>query len=303
MTTASLRRADLDVAGTPTACWTVGRGDAPVTLVALHGLRGTHHGLLPIVGRLRGVGDGTLRVVVPDLPGFGESPPLATGAHDVDGYAGWARELLATTGPGAVLLGHSFGSVVAAAVAATLPRDEPPATAVAPSPLAALVLVNPIPAPALDGRRRVASAVTTAYHRLAASLPERAGTSLLRSRVATRVASAAMVTTPDRALRAWIHAEHARHFNGFADRRVLLECYRAAVTHDVTEHAAAIGATTLLVAGALDDVAPIEAQRRLAARFTGATLVEIPGTGHLAHYEAPAVVAAAIDAFLDGPAS
>lgn len=285
------RREDVLVDGALAACWVVGSDDAGRRMLALHGLRGTHHGLLPIVGRLRGVADGSLQVVIPDLPGFGQSPPLASGAHDVQGYAAWARGLLAQSGPGAVLLGHSFGSVVAAAVAAS-----PLST----QPLAGLVLVNPIAAPPLDGRRRVAAGVTTAYHRLAGALPQRAGTALLRSRVATRVASAAMVTTPDRALRAWIHAEHARHFNRFASRRVLLECYGAAVSHDVTEHAGGVHAPTLLAAGVLDEVTPITSQRALVARFADATLVEVAGTGHLAHYEAPAAVAAAVDAFLAG---
>lgn len=283
------RREDVLADGTLTACWVVGSDDAVRRMVALHGLRGTHHGLLPIISRLAGVGDGTLQVLVPDLPGFGQSPPLAGRAHDVDGYAAWARHLLAQHGPGAVLLGHSFGSVVAAAVAAS-----PFATA----SLAGLVLVNPIAAPPLAGRRRFATGVTTAYHRLAGALPERAGTALLRSRVATRVASVAMVTTDDAELRAWIHAEHGRHFNRFADRRVLLESYGAAVSHDVTEHSADVGVPTLLVAGVLDDVAPLTSQRALVGRFTDATLVEVAGTGHLAHYEAPAAVAAAVDAFL-----
>ena len=294
------RRQQLRVAGAPAAGWVVGREDAGVTVVALHGLRGTHHGLLPIVDHLRGVRAGRVRVLVPDLPGFGQSPPLAAGTHDVDGYAAWTRALLAQVGSSAVLLGHSFGSIVAAAVAATLGATTTGTAAADPSPLAGLVLVNPIAAPALEGRRRVATGATTAYHRLAAALPQRPGTALLRSRAVTRVASAAMVTTRDPELRRWIHAEHDRHFNDFASRRSLLECYRAATSHDVSEHAAGVGAPTLLVAGTLDDVAPIQTQRRLVERFTDATLVEVAGTGHLAHYEAPAAVAAAVDSFLAG---
>ena len=276
--------------GVRAAFWVHGPADARHHVVALHGLRGTHHGLLRIVEHLPDV-----RVVVPDLPGFGESAPLAV-THDVDGYARWAARFVAAVCPGAVVLGHSFGSVVAAALAASAGAgpDAAPGRAGPPG----LVLVNPIASPALDGRRRVAGAVTDGYHRLAAALPEAAGTALLRSRVATRVASAAMVTTHDPALRRWIHAEHDRHFNDFANRQVLLECYRAAVAHDVTEHAAGVRAPTLLVAGELDDVAPIAAQHRLVAMLDDASLVVVPGTGHLAHYEAPAAVAGAVSAFL-----
>ncbi len=253
------------------------------TVVFLHGLRGDHHGLAPIVAHLGGV-----RVVVPDLPGFGESLPLPHDRHDVAGYTAWARDLLATVAPGgdAVLAGHSFGSVVAAATVAS------------GAAVRGLVLVNPIATSALAGPRVRMTRLTLLYHRLAGVLPERAGTRLLRSRVITRVASLAMVHTPDRALRRWIHAEHDRRFNGFADRRVLLEAFEASVTGDVGTSAVGIDVPTLLVAGERDDIAPVAAQEELAGRLPDVELVVVPGTGHLAHYETPGAVAAAITTFL-----
>lgn len=276
------RRVELVVAGSRTVYWVHGDEAARDVVVAVHGLRGTHEGLAGIVERLPGV-----RVVVPDLPGFGESAPLADGDHDVSGYAGWVRELVAATGPGAVLLGHSFGSVVAAAAVA------------GGLPVRALVLVNPIAGSALAGPRRWSTAATVAYHRLAGALPERIGTALLRNRVLTRVASAAMVTTRDRALRRWIHREHDRHFGRFADRRVLLEAFDASVSHDVVEYAGGISVPTLLVAGERDDIAPPPSQHALAARLDDARLVVLPGAGHLAHYETPEAVAGLITGFLE----
>src|ERR671916_2177797 len=76
----------ITVAGAATRYWIWGEAEAEVTIVAVHGFRGDHHGLLPIVARLRG-----FRVITPDLPGFGRSTPFpATGPqHDVDAYAGW----------------------------------------------------------------------------------------------------------------------------------------------------------------------------------------------------------------------
>ena len=209
--------------------------------------------------------------------------------HDVAGYAAWATDLLAAAAPDgdAVLAGHSFGSIVAAAAVAGGARAR------------ALVLVNPIATSALAGPRVVMTRLTVLYHRAAAALPERAGTALLRNRVVTRVASLAMVTTPDRALRRWIHAEHDRYFSTFADRRVLLEAFHASVGHDVTEFATDVAIPTLLVAAERDDIAPPAAQRVLAGHFPDARLVMVPDTGHLAHYETPAAVAVAITGFLE----
>jgi pimeloyl-ACP methyl ester carboxylesterase len=277
-----VRRDELVLRGGRTACWTYGPPDAARTVVFLHGLRGDHHGLEPIVAHL-----GALRVVVPDLPGFGASPPLPDGGHDVAGYAAWAGELLVAVGGDPILAGHSFGSIIAAATAAQVrPR--------------ALVLVNPIATAALRDQRSAITRLAVGYHRLAAALPERVGVALLRSPIVTRIASVAMTTTPDPALRRWIHAEHGRYFAGFADRRVLLEAFQASISHDVAEFAPVITAPTLLVVAERDDIAPLPAQRALVGRLPDARLVVIPDVGHLAHYEAPAAVARAIAEFVCG---
>jgi pimeloyl-ACP methyl ester carboxylesterase len=144
----------------------------------------------------------------------------------------------------------------------------------------------------------VLSAVTVGVHRLAAALPERVGTALLRHPLFTRIASVAMVTTGDRDLRRWIHAEHDRYFSGFADRRTLLEAFHASVGTDVAGFAARIGVPTLLVASENDDVAPLPSQRVLEAMFARARLVVVPRVGHLAHYEAPDAVASEVAGFL-----
>jgi pimeloyl-ACP methyl ester carboxylesterase len=282
-----VRRDELALRDGVTACWTYGPPDATRTVVFLHGLRGDHHGLEPIVSHLHGV-----RVVVPDLPGFGASPPFPHDAHDVTGYAAWTVDLIDAIDGGAaggaggrpVLAGHSFGSIVAAAAARS-------------ADIAGLVLVNPIATSALRGPRQAMTRLTVGYHRLAAALPERPGTALLRHRLVTWIASTAMTTTPDPALRRWIHAEHRRYFSGFADRRVLLEAFHASIGHDVAEFAPDIAVPTLLVAAERDDIAPLTAQQALLRRFSDARLVVVAATGHLAHYEAPAAVADAIAEF------
>ncbi|HLU59492.1 MAG TPA: alpha/beta hydrolase [Pseudonocardia sp.] len=277
-----VRQEEVELRGGRTRLWVYGADDAH-RVVFVHGLRGDHHGLEPIVAHLEGT-----QVVVPDLPGFGASPPLPSARHDLATYAAWTRDLVAAVAPGgnAVLAGHSFGSIVTAAAVAR------------GATVRGLVLVNPIAASALDGPRRLMTGLTVLYHRISAALPERAGTALLRNRLMTRVASVTMATTRDRELRRWIHAEHDRYFSTFADRKTLLEAFHASVHHDVAESAYGVGVPTLLVAAERDDIAPLPAQRALAARFSDARLAVVPGTGHLAHYEAPAAVAGEIGAFL-----
>jgi pimeloyl-ACP methyl ester carboxylesterase len=277
------RERSVTVLGSRTHVVEYGPADAPVTLVIVHGFRGDHHGLEPVVAHL-----GQWRILAPDLPGFGLSEPLRDRPHDIAGYTDWLRDLLDSQGLAgtAVLLGHSFGSiVVSAAVAAGVPTPR-------------VVLVNPIGAPALSGPRGLLTRAAVTFYRVGAALPARLGFGVLRSRIVTRVMSVSMAKTRDRDLRRWIHAEHDRYFSGFANRDMLLEAFRASVSHDVSEFAADVSVPTLLVAAVDDDITPIQAQRRLVTLFPDACLVEIAGVGHLIHYETPEAAAAAIREFL-----
>ena len=229
------------------------------------------------------------RGVSPDLPGFGETAPLPGRPHDLATYAEWLRAFAAEVAPGAVILGHSFGSiVVAAAVADGLATPR-------------VILVNPIGAPALAGPRGILTRLAVFYYWAGARLPKGLGDALLRNPAIVRVMSVSMAKTDDKALRRFIHDQHDTYFSRFADRDVLHDAFLASVSNDVREFAPAIAQPTLLVAAQKDDITPIEAERQLATLFPQADLVEIPDVGHLIHYETPSVAADAIRGFLDAP--
>ncbi len=267
-----------------TAYWVYGPVNAETTVIAVHGFRGEHHGLEPVLAYLPEV-----RVIAPDLPGFGESAPIPGRTHDLDEYAAWLTEFAAQVAPGAIILGHSFGSIVTSAAVATglaTPR---------------LILLNPIGAPALEGPKGLMTRLAVLYYDLGAWLPERLGTALLRNRLIVRVMSITMAKTKDAALRRFIHDQHDTYFSRFADRDVLRDAFVASVSHDVRAFAPAIPVPTLLVAAQRDDITPIEAERTLATLFDDASLVEIADVGHLIHYETPAEAAGAIRRFLRIP--
>ena len=277
----AVERREIEVLGGTTAYWVYGEADAATTVVAVHGFRGDHHGLEPVIAHLPGV-----RVISPDLPGFGETAPIPGRTHDLTLYTEWLTAFAAAVAPGAVVLGHSFGSIVsAAAVAEGL--DTP-----------ALVLVNPIGAPALEGPRGILTRLAVFYYWAGARLPRRLGEALLRNRVIVRVMSLAMVKTKEPALRRFVHEQHDAYFSRFSDRDVLHDAFVASVSHDVSGYAARIAQPVLLVAAVRDDITPIEAERRLARVFPRAELVEIADVGHLIHYETPAAAAGAVTRFL-----
>ena len=276
-----MQRREVEVLGGTTAYWVYGPPDAETTIIAVHGFRGEHHGLEPVVAHLDGV-----RIISPDLPGFGETAPLPGRRHDLSAYRDWLTAFAPAVAPEAVILGHSFGSiVVAAAVAGGLQTPR-------------VILVNPIGAPALEGPRGILTRLAVLYYWAGARLPQPVGDALLRNGAIVRVMSVSMAKTRDAELRRFIHDQHDTYFSRFADRDVLHDAFLASVSHDVREFAPRILQPTLLVAAVRDDITPIEAERRLATLFPDARLVEIPDVGHLIHYETPAPAASAIRRFL-----
>ncbi|MEV0699132.1 alpha/beta hydrolase [Saccharopolyspora sp. NPDC050389] len=276
------------LAASPEPGVAIGPVDAAETVVMVHGLRGTHHGL-----ELVAAGLPDQRVVIPDLPGFGDSGPMTGRRHDVAGYAHIITELIERLGGRTrpvVLLGHSFGSIVAARVAAASPEL-----------VRRLVLINPIATPALRGPRVVLSGLTSAYYTLGKRLPLRAGHSLLSNRWVVLAASRAMTRTKDKQLRGFIDENHLRYFSRFHSPALLSETFEASVTHTVADHVDALRMPTLLIAGESDEIAPLAGQRALAARLADAELVVIPNVGHLVHYETPEPAAEAIRRFLGAP--
>lgn len=293
--TASAQKILVSALGVETRAWVYGDGvDTPVVLV--HGFRGDHHGLHLIATHLCEMLPGR-RVIVPDLPGFGETPPIPGRTHDLDAYAEWLGIFVHTlvTGGGADLqyadgtfdlLGHSFGSLI---VARAVARGLRPGRT---------ILINPISAPALQGPNAAMTTLAVAYYRLADALAPHAARHVLGHPLIVRVMSEVMAKTRDRKLRRWIHDQHAKYFSVFADTTTLLEAFEASVSHTVADFSAALTMPTLIVAGDRDDIAPLTGQVALRHRLTDAQLRIIPGVGHLVHYEAPVDAAAYTARFL-----
>jgi pimeloyl-ACP methyl ester carboxylesterase len=255
------------------------------TIVMVHGFRGDHHGLERVVEALPG-----MRVVMPDLPGFGASAAFTDKSHDVDSYGAFLASFLdaLALGRDTVLLGHSFGSIVASHFVATHPGRVHP-----------LILVNPIAAPALEGPKGVMTKLAVFYYWAAAKLPAPLGNALLRSRLIVQVMSVTMAKTKDKDLLAFIHGQHQAYFSSFSDRDMLLESFRASVSGTVREVADHLDLPVLLIAGAEDEIATLPNQRKLLPLLPLGELVVIDGVGHLIHYETPQPAADAIADFLE----
>jgi hypothetical protein len=257
-------------------------GNSDKTIVMIHGYRGNHRGLQAIAAGLT-----KYRVIIPDLPGFGESLPLTT-IHSVQAYSDWLHKFLGALDleNKAHLMGHSFGSLVVGFYATQhSPRS--------------VSLVNPVSSPALEGQRAALTNLTKLYYSLASALPKSIGQWLLRSKIAVMVMSVVMAKTKRRSLRRWIHNQHLSNFSDFATVEVATEGYEASISTDLSKLASSISAPVLVVAATLDDITDIDSQRRVSKLYSNSTYREIQGVGHLVHYEAPDQAARFIAEFLD----
>jgi pimeloyl-ACP methyl ester carboxylesterase len=266
-----VRRDTVEVLGSETAYWTYGPDDAATTIVISHGYRGEHHGLEPVIAWLRDV-----RIIGPDLPGFGESPALPGRRHDVAGYAEWYAAFVKALGLDgtAIVLGHSFGSMVTSYAVARKLVSTPK-----------LILVNPIAASALEGPSRILTQGTVVYYRVAMALPERAGKWLLDNWAVIRFMSLSLIKTRNRELRRFVHDQHHTYFGRFSDRRTVVEGFEASISTDVSVVASDIDVPTLLIGAEHDVITSVAQLEALQEQMTDASLHVIADVGHLIHYE------------------
>jgi pimeloyl-ACP methyl ester carboxylesterase len=269
---------DLQLLGSRTRYWEYGTPQTGPTIVVVHGYRGDHHGLEPVVNLLD-----DFHVISPDLPGFGDSTPMTGQPHSIEGYGVWLRAFLDQLGlTGEILLGHSFGSIVVShAVAGGLPAK-------------AVILVNPI---ADDPSKVAGIGATRFFYAVARRIPERAARAWLSNWLVVRGMSVKLAKTRDRGLRRFIHQQHHAYFSAFGSRASVVEGFDASLSATVAAVADQIGQPVLLIAGERDEVAPLAGQFDLLESFPDARLDVIPEVGHLIHYETPDAAAHAVRAF------
>ena len=268
--------------GAKTAYWEY-NAEKPATLIFVHGFRGTHHGLLKIAEQLP-----EYRLIIPDLPGFGISDPLAA-EHSVANYTAWLHVFCqqVSINPKNYIIGHSFGSIVTSHYAAKHPEA-----------VQKLILINPIGAPALESEQRFLAQLAILYYWLGRKLPDGAARAWISLKPTTKVMSVAMRHTKDKSIRRYIDEQHYAHFSSFANTSQLAEAFRTSVTNDVSQVAEKLHVPTLLIAGEKDQITSLAKQHELHGRIVGAKLEVIPNVGHLTHYETPGAVANAIRAFI-----
>jgi pimeloyl-ACP methyl ester carboxylesterase len=219
------------------------------------------------------------RVIVPDLPGHGQSPRLAD-PPTIDGMADAVRELLdglGLTGP-VVLGGLSMGGYVALSFAARF-LDR----------LRGLMLFDTRsiadPPEVAAGRKRSAQeidATGSVENLVSAMLPKLFAES-------TRKKNPALVSATEQLMQSSDPASVAASLRAMAGRA------------DRTKALDKITVPCLVCVGEMDAISTPAEMQEIARRLPNGRFVQIPAAGHLTPIENPEAVTESIATFLSGP--
>lgn len=249
--------------GRPVAVRRTGRGP---TVVLVHGIAGNAAGWDPVVEPLSHEAD----VVVPDLPGHGESGRLR-GDHSIGAYATWLRDVLeALEVERATFVGHSLGGGIVMQFAYQFPQY-----------VERMVLVSS------GGLGREVSAAIRA-----AGLPGAGPVLTGLGNVAARLEPIANRVLGSRS----DHAQVLTHLAGLAhpDRRAAFIRAVRAVTSPSGQRVSAADrlylaadVPTLIVWGSKDRIIPVTHAHTTNDAIPGSRLLVIDGAGHFPHLDDP----------------
>ncbi len=269
-----------------------GAGDGAQTEPALllHGLSGSSRNWTDLMDLLRPV----MACDALDLPGFGESPPRPDRRYSIAAFAQTVIAFITQRGRGPVhLIANSMGGAVAVRVAAARPDL-----------VRTLTLISPaLPEPRV--RRELFWFPLVSLPRVGSRMLRRYQTLPPENRVADIIANCYSdpALFPPARFAAEVAEVLRRDSLSYAPdalvgsvRTLTAEFLR----RSAWRLAARVTAPTLVIYGSDDRLVDARMAGRAARTFTDARIVVLPHTGHVAHMEHPAQVAAEMDVLLTG---
>ncbi len=255
---------------------------AGMPVVMIHGLAGCWQNwlenILPFAHRYR--------VIVPDLPGFGQSD-MPRDPISIPGYAHTVHALLGQLGVSrAALVGNSMGGMVSLQAAIDYPDAVACVIAVSPAGLATR-MAKPEPVqPAIRAIDAVMRHSTARRNHL------------VRRPGLRRVALLSVIAHPER-----IRPELAWElFNG-AGKAGFVPALETIMRHDFSERLGEVTAPALFVWGRADRLITYRDADRFVRRMPNARKLVVRDTGHMTMLERPAWFNSVAADFIDGSAS
>ena len=245
------------------------------TVILLHGLRGTHHGMSAIA---RGLEVKGYEVLTPDLPGSGTEEDIAQ--KDLNAYVEWLHKYVSKIPQKPYIIGHSMGSIIVSHYLEKYPDDV----------RKKVILMAPIfrTRSGQRGSNLLYALTSGALH----ILPKRQRYNFMKSKMVSFCISHYL--TSDKSKQKHIDQLHYLYSGRFASADSLLIDMEIAMK---TQTKTPSNKQVLYVIGDKDRLTSAVLAHSVAAE-QGAQFMELVGTGHLLNYERPTLVADVIDEFI-----
>jgi len=200
-----------------------------------------------------------IKVFIPDLPGFGDNPPLEK-PWSIDDYANWVHDFCTKQSIRQfVLTGHSFGGSIAVKYSLKFPEN-----------IKKLILVSP------------------AIIRVRRDLLEKL------ARILKVFSFLPFYNLARRAFYKFIVGK-SDYLDTMGATR---ETYLKAITEDLSAHLGLVSVPTLLIWGEKDEHTSFKDSLLIKTKISGAVLEPIPGVKHSPHREAPEILSEKIIQFI-----
>ncbi len=246
------------------------------TIVLLHGYPGSHGGLLGLANGL-----GNYRLIIPDLPACGLSEPLV-GKHNLKNYSNWLDlffNSLKIKRP--IILGHSFGARLAMVFSVDNPER-----------IKKIVLVTPVSK--VEGL--ISQAVSMEYE-IAKILPKNYKKAWLFNGIYRGVGNMILFKSVTAKRKQQLIAKSNKDIDCL-DPEINIELFDEFYKFSLIPLAKKIKIESLIIAGELDEIAPLNSVRELAKQLVDSEFVVMKGAGHVVVVEKPLTVAGIIRKWL-----
>lgn len=265
------------VNGTTSYYWEKNPQSSQVVVI-LHGFPGNHMGLIELANAL-----GTkYRIIVPDLPGCGQSSPLKT-KHVLANYASWLGDFLQYLSiDRATIIGHSFGSRVGLLFATKYPEKTKE-----------LVLITPVLK--VDG---LVARLGVFHGHITNALPARFKKVWLSNALYQKAAHFIIFQSASPAKRKEIMRRDAREYKNLNPQRTMEifdEFYRSELFKDGKKFPCRF----LIIASDKDKIAPLPPIKEFTDRSSQGSFEIMKNSGHLLPLESPFDTAKVITRWLE----
>ncbi len=259
------------IEGTKIKYW-VYHPEKKYTIFFWHGFRGSHRGLVQVAEALKGY-----RVIVPDLPGWGESGTLVT-THTFLHYVKFLKKFIAHFKLEAyIVAGHSFGATLALVYAATFPKH-----------IRHLLLLAPV-----INAGSLTSRLGELYYAVGAKMPQPFRRQWISNPVINIGKTELMTIMINPIKRQKLVQDEQKNLAYIRDW-VEIETYQSFYDEDFWQSMKLLKMPTTVISASRDRMTSMATYKKMVATIPNGKMITLTGGGHFAPIEDPVAVTRAI---------